>query len=144
MAGFINSLEAAILDHVLNDGTYTPPANWFIGLSSTTPDEAGANFTEPSGGSYARVSTAAADWAAAVGGAPSTKANGVAKSFPQATADWVSGANLTHFGLFIASSGGTVQIWGALGTAKPVLNGDTASFAIGALVIKLGDPADTY
>jgi hypothetical protein len=144
MAGFIDSLEAAVLDHVLNDGTYTPPTNWFIGLSSTTPTETGTNFTEPSTGSYARVSTAAADWAAAVGGAPSTKANGVAKAFPQATGDWVSGANLTHFGLFIASSGGTVQIWGALTTPKPVLNGDTPSFAIGALVIKLGDPGDTY
>lgn len=144
MAGFIDSLEAAILDHVLNDGTYTPPANWFVGLSSTTPTETGTNFTEPATGSYARVSTSAATWAAAVGGAPSTKANGAAVTFPQATADWVAAANLTHFGLFIASSGGTVQIWGLLGTAKPVLNGDTPSFAIGALVVKLGDPADSY
>lgn len=144
MAGFIDTLEQALLDHVLNDGTYTPPTNWFIGLSSTTPTETGSNFTEPSTGSYARVSTAAADWAAASGTAPATKANGVAKSFAAATADWVAAANLTHFGLFTASSGGTVQIWGALTVPKPVLNGDTPSFAIGALVIKLGDPGDTY
>lgn len=144
MSGFINSLEAAILDHVLLDTTYTPPTNWFVGLSSTTPGEDGSNFTEPSGGSYARVSTSAATWAAAAGGAPSTKANGVAITFAQATADWVSGADLTHFGLFAASSGGTVQIWGLLATAKPVLNGDTPSFAIGALIVKLGDPGDSY
>jgi hypothetical protein len=144
VAGFIDTLEQAVLDHVLNDGAYTPPTNWFIGLSSTTPTEAGGNFTEPSAGAYARISTAAADWAAATGTAPAVKSNGVAKSFPTATADWVAAANLTHFGLFIASTGGTVQIWGALTVPKPVLNGDTASFAIGALSIKLGDPSDTY
>lgn len=144
MAGFIDSLEQAILDHVLNDGAYTPPTNWFIALSSTTPTDAGTNFTEPSTGSYARVSTAAADWAAATGTTPATKSNSAVKTFPTATADWSAAANMTHFGLFTASTGGTVQIWGALTVAKPVLNGDTASFAASSLVIKLGDPADSY
>lgn len=144
MAGFVDALEQAILDHVLNDGAYTPPTNWFIGLSSTTPTETGTNFTEPSGGAYARVSTAAADWAPASGSAPATKANAVAKSFPQATADWAAGANLTHFGLFTASSGGTPQIWGAITVPKAILTNDTQVFDVGNLVIKLGDPGDTY
>lgn len=141
MAGFISSLEAAVLDHVLNDGAYTPPTNWFIALSTTTPTEAGANFTEPSGNAYARVSTAAADWAAASAGDPSTKANANAITFPTASGSW---GTVTHFGFFTASSGGTVQIWGALDTSKAVTTGDTVSFAASALVVKLGDPADSY
>jgi len=140
-AGFINSLEAALLDHVMNDGAYTPPTNWFVATSTTTPTETGSNFTEPSGNGYARVSTAAADWAAAVAGDPSTKANGNAITFPTSTG---AQGTQTHFGLFTASSAGTVQIWGALTTSKAVSNGDTASFAASALVLKLGDPADTY
>lgn len=144
MAGFIDSLERAVLDHVLNDGTYTPPTNWFVGLSTTTPDDAGASFTEPSSGGYARVSTAAADWAAATGTAPATKANGNAITFPTASGTWSSGSNMTHFGLFIASTGGTVQIWGALLVPKPVINGDTPSFPVGTLIVKLGDPGDTF
>jgi len=141
VAGFIDSLEQAILNHVLNDGTYTPPTNWFVALSTTTPAEDGTNFTEPSGNAYARVSTAAADWAAASGTAPATKANGVAITFPTASGSW---GTITHFGMFIASSGGTVQIWGALTVSKAVGSGDTPSFAISAFVVKLGDPGDSY
>lgn len=144
MAGFVDSVERSLLDHFLTDGAYTPPATMYIALSSTTPTEAAGNFTEPSTGSYARVSTAAADWAAATGTAPATKSTSTTKTFPTATADWVSGANLTHFGLYDASTAGNLLAWGALTTAKPVLNGDTASFASGALTLKLGDPGDSY
>ena len=144
MAGFTDTVEQALLDHFLTDSAYTPPSTMYIGLSSTTPTEAGTNFTEPSTGSYARVSTPGADWGAATGTAPATKSTTSVKTFPTATGDWVSGSNLTHFGLFSASTGGTLLAWGALTTAKAVLNGDTASFASGALVLKLGDPADTY
>jgi hypothetical protein len=141
---FVDTVEQALLNHFLTDPAYTPPATMYIALSSTTPTDAGANVTEPSGGSYARVSTVAADWGAATGTAPATKANTATKTFVQATADWVAGANLTHFVLFDALTVGNVVAWGALTVAKPVLNGDTPSFAVGALVLKLGKPTDTY
>ncbi len=144
MAGFTDTVEQALLDHFFTDPAYTPPATMYLALSSTTPTEAGANFTEPSGGAYARVSTTAADWSAASGTAPATKTNTAVKTFPTATADWVAGANLTYFGIYDASTAGNLLCFGALTVAKPILSGDTASFAAGALVIKLGDPGDTY
>lgn len=143
MAGFTDAIEQALLDHFLNDPSYTPESLW-IALSTTTPTEAGGSFTEPSSGAYARVSTAAADWGAATGTAPATKSNTAVKTFPTATGDWSAGANMTHFGLFNASSAGTLRAWGALTVPKPVLNGDTASFAAASLVLKLGDPGDAY
>ena len=142
--GFVDTIEQALLNHFWTDGAYTPPATLYLALSTTTPTEAAGNFTEPSTGAYARVGTAAADMAAASGTAPASKANGTAKSFPTATADWSSGSNMTHYGLYDASTAGAFLWFAALTTAKPVLNGDTASFAIGALVAKLGDPADSY
>lgn len=144
MAGFVDSVERALLDHFLTDSAYTPPTTMYIGLSTTTPTEAAGNFTEPSTGSYARVSTAAADWGAATGTAPATKSNTATKTFPTATADWSGGSNMTHFGLFDASTSGNLLAFGALTTAKPVLNGDTASFAASSLILKLGDPSDVY
>jgi hypothetical protein len=144
MSGFTDAVEQAILNGFFTDPAWTPPSTLYLALSSTTPTEAGGNFTEPSGGSYARVSTVAADWDAATGTAPATKANGAVKTFPTATADWVAAANLTHFGIYDASTAGNLLCWGALTVAKPVLNGDTASYAAGALVLKLGDPADSY
>jgi hypothetical protein len=144
MAGFTDAVEQQLLDHFLTDPAYTPPATMYLALSSTTPTEAGGNFTEPSGGSYARVSTAAADWSAATGTAPATKTNTAAKTFPTASADWVSAANLTYFGIYDASTAGNLLAFGVLGTPKPVLNGDTPSFPASSLVLKLGDPADSY
>lgn len=144
MSGFTDAVERAILDHVFTDPAWTPPATCYIGLSSTTPTEAGANFTEPSSGSYARVATTGADWSAASGAAPASKTTSATKTFPEATADWSSGANLTHFGLFDASTAGNLLLWGALTTAKPVLAGDVVTCGPGSLTLKLGDPADSY
>lgn len=143
MAGPIDAVERALLDHLLNDGTYTPPATWYVGLgtTATVPADDGTGFTEVAGGSYARQSTSGATWAAATGSAPATKSNGAVITFPQATASWGS---VGYFGLFTAVSGGTPQIWGALTTPISVGSGSTASFAIGALVIRLGDPSDSY
>lgn len=105
----------------------------YIGLSTTTPTTTGGNITEPSGGSYARASTSGSTWGSAVTGDPVTLSNGVAINFAAATADWSSGSNMTYFVMFDALTGGNCLGYGALTEAKPVLNGDTASFAIGAL-----------
>lgn len=120
-----------------NFGALASRPTIYVGLSSTTPTETGSNVTEPSGGSYARVATAASDWNAATNADPSVVSNANAITFPQATADWVSGSNLTYFVLYDASSSGNVLGSGALTTAKPVLNGDTASFAAGDLTASL-------
>lgn len=139
---FVDAVEQDILDGVLSATAWAGYDDLWVGLSSTTPTDAGGNVTEPSTGSYARVQTDETDWTAASGTAPASKANSAAVTFPQATGDWVAGADLTHFALFDAVTSGNVVAWGILGTAKPVLSGDTASFAIGDLVLQLGKPAD--
>jgi len=147
MAGFTKALQALLLDHVLNDGTYTPESFWIGLFSGTATDDAGGGLTEVSGGSYARVATTGADWSAAVAnstGTASSKTNTAVKTFTTASADWASAANITYFGLWNASTVGTLRVFGALTVPKPVLNGDTASFAAGALIVKLGDPGDSY
>ncbi len=144
MSGYTDATERAILDHTFTDPAWVPASTLYLGLSSTTPTDAGANFTEPSTGAYARVSTTAADWDPATGTAPVTKTNSAVKTFPTATGDWLSGVDLTHFGLFEALTGGAPIVCGPLTTPKPVLSADTATCGVGALVIKLGDPADGF
>lgn len=146
-AGLFDTWEQKMLDHLLNDPANTPAATNYVALSSTTPTEAAGNITEPSGGSYARVATTNADWSAASGTAPAVKTNTATLTFTTATADWVSAANLTYFVLYdhltLTGSGHEIA-FGALTTAKPVLNGDTASFAASAITLQMGDPGDTY
>lgn len=138
---FTNRTAQALLNSLFgkssNFGALASAPTIYVGLSSTTPTESGGNVTEPSTGSYARVATAASDWNAATDADPSVIDNAEPIEFPTATADWVGGSDLTHFVLFDAASSGNVLASGELDTPKPVLDGDTISFAAGALDVSL-------
>ena len=131
MAAFTNYVEDEILDHILGKTAIYTMVAVHVALSTTTPTEAGGNFTEPSGNGYARKTTAGADWTASSNGVTS---NATSLAFPQATGTW---GTVTHFGIYDASTAGNLLMWGALGTSKAIGNQDTASFAIGELDITL-------
>ena len=99
----------------------------YVALYTAAPSDSGGG-TEVSGGSYARKSTAGADWAASSGGSIS---NANAITFVTASGSW---GTVTHFGVFDASTSGNLLFWAALTTSKTIGSGDTASFAAGALV----------
>lgn len=136
MPGFTNFLEVSLLDHVFGRRPYTPPDTLYVGLSSTAPAEDGTGITEPTGGGYARVAvpngTTSTVWN--VGGTDGTKTNASVITFPAATADW--GAPITHFFIADSATGGVIA-YGALGVAKTIGVGDTASFGAGSLTITL-------
>jgi|SRR5688572_1229371 len=134
--GMSTAIRNSAIDHYTTKATWSARsanATW-LGLSSTTPTATGTNVTEPSGGSYARVQVTAAEFDSA---ASAATANNAEQAFAQATADWVSAADLTHAVLYDASTVGTFLGFGALTLAKPVLNGDTAKVPIGDLDITL-------
>lgn len=134
--GLSTAIRNSAIDHYTTKTTWaarTANATW-LGLSSTTPTATGTNVTEPSGGSYARVQVTAAEFDAAASAATTINAE---QAFAQATADWVSGADLTHGVLYDASTAGTFLGFGALSVAKPVLNQDTAKVPAGDLDIAL-------
>lgn len=122
-------LENKLLDAVFNGSAWTTISNVWVALftGTLTGDTPG---TEVTGGSYARVSTAPADWTAASGGALD---NSNAITFPAPTANW---GTVTHFGIFDASTSGNALYYGDLTSSRVINNGDGApSFAIGALDI---------
>jgi hypothetical protein len=120
-------LENKLLDHQTGKTAYTMPSVW-IALFTVAPSDAGGG-TEVTGGSYARKSTAGADWAAASGGSTS---NATVQTFVTASASW---GTVTHFGLFDAATSGNLLRWAALTTSKAIGSGDVASFPIGNLVL---------
>lgn len=99
----------------------------YVALYTAAPSDSGGG-TEVTGGSYARKSTAGADWAASSGG---SIANAAVITFVTATGSW---GTVTHFGVFDAATVGNLLWWGALGTSKVIGTGDSASWAIGALI----------
>lgn len=134
MANLTYYLADKLIDHMTGKTAYTSPTV-YVGLSTTTPTLASTSnwgVTEPSTGSYARVATTGATWNAA---ATNAATNAAAITFPTATGNWSSSANMTYALLWDASTGGNLLAFGALSTPQPVLSGNTASIPISDLSI---------
>jgi hypothetical protein len=102
----------------------TTPIAPYIALYTTAPTESTSG-TEVSGGSYARVD-ASGKFATPSSGSCS---NNATITFPTATADW---GTVVAFGIHAGASGALIR-YGSL--SKVIQNGDTASFASGALTL---------
>jgi hypothetical protein len=130
--GMSTYLEQHLLDLVFGAQAFTAPATVYVALSTTVVTNSAAP-TEPSGSAYARVAVTnnLTNWPAATGNTPATKSNGTAITFPTATGAW---GTATYFAIYDASTSGNLLGFGVLTTSQTIGNGDTASFAPGALV----------
>lgn len=159
MPGKSDFLENVILDVLFRGQNATiggKTLSWaagapklYIGLGT---GEADTGLTElASTGSYARAAAAAGSAQAltdfngthgnttgASSGTDGIIENAIVITFPTATADWNSAADITHFGIFDAASGGNLLYSAALSTARKITNGVTASYAAGALTVTEG------
>jgi hypothetical protein len=112
MTGFTDRVAQGILNHVVGKTTIFTLPTAYVGLFTATGTDAGSGFSEPSGGAYARVATAAADWNSATGSAPSSISNANPVNFPTATANW---GNIIAFGIYDASTAGNLLLWDYFG-----------------------------
>jgi hypothetical protein len=146
---FIDAKEQLILNHIFrNTALLLPATNWFIGLFTTAPNEAGGGATEvsTSGTAYIRIAVArtGAGFDAASGTAPAFIDNTAVILFPQATASW---GTCTHWGIFETVAGADLWFFaelrvGGVAAPKTVGVGDTASFAAGQLKVNFGKDSD--
>lgn len=141
---YTDYLDQALNQEVFGDTAYTVPATLYVALSTTAPTQAKGtttpywNFTEPSGGAYARVAVtnSTTNWAAATS-QPATgqeQQNATAITFPTSTASW---GTVTDWGIFDAATGGNLLVYGTLSTSQAIGTDTTASFAAGALTISV-------
>ena len=118
MAGFSDYTAQNVLAYITGKTAIPALPMASVGLFTVAPtSDAGTGGTEVSGGSYARVATAGADWnapTASVGTEPSVvpafTSNANTVTFATATAPW---GNVQAFGLFDASS--NLLVWDYLG-----------------------------
>lgn len=123
--GFTTPSANSILGQYIKNGNY-------IGLSSTAPNDAGGNFTEPgSDTGYARAKLND------MIGTPSNKqVNNTAIIFFNLSRGEGYGT-VTHFGVFTAASGGTPVFTGPLTSAINIAADYVPIFDVGALKIGL-------
>ena len=127
MAEFTNYLEDKLLDHVLNNASFTSPTTVYVGLFTAAPNDAGGG-TEVSGGSYARQVLSV-----------STASEGVVTSdaditFPQATGSW---GTIVALGIHDALSSGNLLMYTDLTTSKTIETGDILKVSSGSLTVTL-------
>lgn len=131
-------LEAALLAQSFGQTPWTPPATWYVVLSTDPFDvnATGSGITEP-GSNYGRfaVANTAAEWTAPSGSAPTVVSNINPWDFGQAAADWGS---LHAAYLCDAAVGGNLcygtDINGSAGA--PVTAGSSFSVPVGAFLIR--------
>jgi hypothetical protein len=135
-SGKYEYLSQSFLNWAFNGAAFSQPATFYIALFSVTPSVSSTG-TEATGSGYVRKSVTcnSTNWPV-ISGSTTTISLNVAQSFATATGNWSSSSNQTGAGIWDASSSGNLWYWGDLTVAKPVLNGDTASFAIGALTVQ--------
>lgn len=126
MSSFSDYLENAALNHVFRNTALTSPTTVYLGLYTVTPTDAGGG-TEVSGAGYARQAVAF--------GAPSAGVilNTAIESF---TASGGNYGTIVAFGIFDALTTGNLLAWGPV-TSATINDGDTISFAIGAISVSL-------
>lgn len=112
MSGFTDYTAGNTLKWVVGKTAMPTLPTVYVALFTAVGIDAGTGFTEVTGGSYARVATAGADWNTSSGSAPSTISNANTVQFPTATADW---GTVIAFGLFDAASAGNLLAWDYLG-----------------------------
>jgi hypothetical protein len=135
---FTQYLDKTLINLVFNDTSYTPPADLYLALSTTTPNQVQGsspywNFTEPSGNGYERVSVVnnSSNFQTSTGG---TSNNLNTINFPTATGSW---GTVTYFGFFDAATAGNLLCYGALNTSESITTNNILSFAPGQITISL-------
>ena len=131
----------------------TPAGIVYIGLHVGSPGHDGQSGTEATGSGYARVLTAATDWAAAVtASGVVTLSNATEIVFAAASGDWSSGGEHTHWTMWnhltnnAASNflySGQITV-GSPAVASPliVLNTHQPRWAVGKLLTRGSQAAD--
>lgn len=135
MSAFSDYYENKIIDHMLRNQAFTPPAAMYLALfTAVTGLEANNPTAEVSGGAYTRK-VCALD--AAAGG---VTANTSLITFPTATASW---GTVTHWALVDHETNDTwgtdvnVLLWGELDSPKVVEEDDIPTVNIGALDVEV-------
>lgn len=135
--GASDARERAVLDMLFGSGN---PTTWWLGLSTTQPNDDGTGFTEPVGAGYARVTVTnnATNFPPATTVAGETKkANGTKLTFPNPTGNWGT-SSLGHYGWFTASTGGTPDFTNPVNSAITVKAGLTpVEFDVGTLAMSV-------
>jgi len=126
-----------ILDRNFGSTAYSPPATYYVALSTTTINIDGTGITEPATGSYARVAMPndKSNWGGASNG---SLANSASVTFIESTGSWgtITTVALTDNG---STGGGNIWFFDTLTPSRAVASSTTVLFAVGAITCSMSN-----
>ncbi len=129
MAEMSDYLEAALINAVLRNTTYTSPVTFYLSLHTADPTDVGDG-AEVSGSGYARQAIAFD----APGATDGETENVDLESFTASGGDW---GTITHIAIWDAVTVGNMLFHTPLDSSRVVNDGDTLEVAAGALTVTL-------
>lgn len=141
---FSDYVENKVVDLLVRNQTFTPPATVYVGLSTAACSDSSVGTEVANSNNYSRasVSSSLANWAGTQSAGSTTASSGTggqtsnnnAITFATPSGSW---GTVTHW--FLIDSGtygsGNLLLCAALTTSKTINSGDTVSFAAGALTV---------
>jgi hypothetical protein len=121
-SGMTDAHASSILSREFGAEGYTPPATWYIGVSTSQILQDGTGATEPSDGMYERVAVPnnGTNWITSVNGRG--RENALLIEFPRATTDW---GTIVSAALYAAPTGGSPLYFADLERSKIVQFNDS-------------------
>lgn len=116
-------LEGRLLDHVLGNGTYTPPTSMYLCLHFTDPTETGT-IGQVTGGSYVPQ---------LITFGPQVGSKSISSNSQTFTN--MPGVTVTHFAIRENSPTGNPIFVGTFSTSRNVTAGDPISFGVGQIAV---------
>lgn len=128
-----NFFKNKALDLSFGNTSYTPPSNYYLGLSTTSISSSGSNATEPSGYGYARVQVPndKSHFSVASSGCLVMSASA---AFPISTGSW---GTVTSVFLSDALTSGSIWHFTTLPSPKTIDTDTTISFSASAITFSM-------
>lgn len=128
--------SGSVLNDLYGAVPFSPPSNYYLGLSTTTISSSGSNVTEPTGAvGYARV-TVPNNKTYFTYASTGSLVNSTDLSFPTSGSAW---GTITYVFLADASGSGTGNVWfyQVLPTPRVVQDLTTITFSAGAITFSM-------
>lgn len=125
--------SGSVMNNLFGSISFTPPANYYVGLSTSTIGASGSDATEPTSGSYYRVAVSndKTKFSYLVSGSLVNKTD---IAFPESNASW---GIITDVGFWDASSGGNMWFYQALPNSRTIDAYTQLTFSASAIVISM-------
>lgn len=139
MTAATNYLENKLIDNVLRNTAYTPPAKTFIALHTADPTDTGTanEVTTGTWPTYVRQDASKGGAQTAAWSAPNDGVTSNSLQLLYAMYNGAAALTVTHFSIWDAATGGNALVYAPLSSARTINPGDVFVIDVNKLTVQV-------